>query len=1092
MAQKYKKFTHLEHILARPDTYVGSLNLDISNQWVISSQLESQGDRFVEKQTTHIGGLYKIYDEILVNALDQCSVDDLVDKISITVDITSGSINVTNTGQGVPVEKYESSDLWIPEVIFGELLTSSNYDDNENRTTGGRNGYGAKLANVFSKRFILETVCTHNNKKYIQEWSNNMTVKGNAKITKCTKNKGYTSITFYPDLPKFSMNSLTDNDIVALFERRAFDACACTPEKVKIYYNGKLLSYKSFEKYIDLYIGSKQDTQRVFEKSADNRWEIGISSSESYKQVSFVNGIHTSMGGSHVEYITSQVIKKMTDLLTAKHKTLKIKPQNIKDNLFVFVKATLVNPTFSSQTKNECTLRYRDFGSRFEISDAFIKKVMKLGFVEDMLSMIKHKETRELNKTDGRKTSVIRGIPKLEDANKAGTSQSKNCTLILTEGDSAKTFAISGLSIVGRNTYGVFPLKGKLLNVRDASVKQLANNEEINCLKQIMGLQVGKTYTNANIGDLRYGRILILTDADVDGSHIKGLLVNFIHHFWPSLLSISNFMTFMKTPILKAVKKQNKSIQHSFYTKSSYDEWLQGKNPDAWTIKYYKGLGTSTAAEAREYFKDFDKNVVSFTMENDDTRSILLAFKKSLTNERKVWIQEGCASKSVENTKSVINYTEFINNELRLFSICDNERSIPNIMDGFKPSQRKVIHACRKRSGNNEIKVSQLSGFVSSETCYHHGEQSLMSTIINMAQTFVGSNNLNLLNPVGQFGSRLLGGKDAASPRYIFTNLVKEVDVLFNKDDDQILSFVEDDGQTVEPEFFVPLLPLVLINGTEGIGTGYSTNVPCFNPEEVKQNVIRCIRGEEPVEMTPFYKGFCGTIELSEDRGKFVTRGVCEIINKHIFKITELPIGKWTSDYKEFLDGLTESNAIKMYENNSSDSTVNFTVTLNADQTTSDIDIHKVFKLSSFVNTNNMHLFNIDGKLCNYQTPLDIIKEFTDKRLQFYTKRKDYLVRTLNDELAALSEKIRFMRMVMDDEIHVFKQSASAIRTQLRHHSFKDASFETLLGIKLYAFTNERIGELESKITEVSKNLSYYKDVSNSRLWLSDIKTIAI
>ena len=269
-------------------------------------------------------------------------------------------------------------------------------------------------------------------------------------------------------------------------------------------------------------------------------------------------------------------------------------------------------------------------------------------------------------------------------------------------------------------------------------------------------------------------------------------------------MKLDNFITFMKTPILKAISKRNKNNQHSFYTKHSYDQWKTNQNMALWNIKYYKGLGTSTAQEAREYFRDFQNNMVKFQMNSEtDEQSILLAFKKDLANNRKKWIQEGCFE-AVENTKKVVNYTDFINNELRLFSISDNERSIPHLMDGFKPSQRKVLYACRKRSSNSEIKVSQLSGYVSSETCYHHGEQSLMSTIINMAQNFVGSNNINLLNPHGQFGTRLMGGKDAASPRYIFTNLNAIVDKLFNADDDNILTYVEDDGTLVEPTFSSP------------------------------------------------------------------------------------------------------------------------------------------------------------------------------------------------------------------------------------------------------------------------------------------------
>ena len=430
MAQKYKKYTHLEHILARPDTYIGSLIPDVSKQWVFNES------KMQEREVQHVGGLFKIFDEILVNAVDQCVVpDSIVDKITVDVNVDEGYVSVYNTGSGVPVEQHpDHGHLWVPELIFGELLTSSNYDDTDQRVTGGRNGYGAKLANVFSKRFVVETACEKNKKKYIQEWTDNMTKKNKAKITSWTpkaKLKGYTKITFYPDFPRFGIDGF--NDIVRLFERRTYDVCACTPERVKVFYNGNPLQIKSFERYVDLYIGDKKESSRVFERSEDNRWEIVVARSNSgFKQVSFVNGIHTSIGGSHVEYIVGQVIKRLTDFLLTKHKDLKVKPQHIRDHLFVFIRSTITNPAFSSQIKTECTTRFRDFGTQYRISDDFVKKLTKVGFIEDIVSLVKHRELRELNKTDGRKMSVIKGIPKLEDANKAGTSQSKKCTLILT------------------------------------------------------------------------------------------------------------------------------------------------------------------------------------------------------------------------------------------------------------------------------------------------------------------------------------------------------------------------------------------------------------------------------------------------------------------------------------------------------------------------------------------------------------------------------------------------------------------------------------------------------------------------------------
>lgn len=1073
MSSSYKKYTPLQHVLARPDTYVGSLNPDVSKQWVVSEESMKM------KQTSFVGGLFKIFDEILVNALDQVQVDEDVDKITVDVDVSAGSVCVSNTGKGIPIEQHaEYNNVWVPELIFGELLTSSNYDDSQERTTGGRNGYGAKLANIFSKRFIVETI--HNDQRYVQEWTDNMSTKTKPKITKAAK-KGLTKITFFPDFARFGMTSFENEDIVSLFERRTYDAAACSPPNVKVFYNGKNLGIKTFEKYVDCYIGTKKEATRVFETSADGRWEIALAQSDcGFQQVSFVNGIHTSIGGAHVEYIGSQLVKRITEHILSKHKELKLKPQHIKDHMFLFVRSTLTNPSFSSQTKTECTSRWKDFGTSYRISEDFVKKVLKLPFIHDIIALVKHKEQRDLNKTDGRKLSVIKGIPKLEDANKAGTMQSEKCTLILTEGDSAKTFAISGLGVIGRDYYGVFPLKGKLLNVRDASAKQLANNEEIVNIKQIMGLQNNKEYTSTR--DLRYGHVMILTDADVDGSHIKGLFINFIHAFWPSLLeNVPNFLTSMRTPILKCVKGTQ---SRAFYTKQDYDRWKAiTRDGGSWKIKYYKGLGTSSANEARDYFRDLETNKINYSFDKEQSADIDLAFKKTMTHERKRWI--GSATDTVLDTETnTVSVADFIHKDLIWFSVSDNVRSIPSMVDGLKPSQRKVLHACRKRTSNSEIKVSQLSGYVSTETAYHHGEQSLMGTIINMAQDHVGSNNIQLLLPKGQFGTRLMGGKDAASPRYIFTQLSAEADKLFHKDDDPLLTYLEDDGTPIEPVYFVPTLPLVLINGTTGIGTGYSTQVPCYNPIDIRANVTRLLNGQEQVPMTPWYHGFKGTItEESPGTGKYTTRGTYNTLAKDTVEITELPIGTWTNDYKEFIDGMLVNNEIKGYENHSTETDVRFVIKLNVDSNICE----KKFKLTSTVNTTNMHLFDANKQIQLYESPEAIVADFVKLRLKYYTARKEHLLKTWNASLGELSEKYRFIQLVMDDKVMVFRKTRHEIIAQLRTHGFEKNADETLLGIKISAFTSESLSVLETRIAEFRSMIHKLTDKTPNQMWSKDL-----
>ena len=1077
MTSKYQKFTQLEHILKRPDTYIGSLNQDVDKQWILN---EDQ-THMIRQNVTHVPGLYKIYDEILVNAIDQCVVDDTTDQIKIDIDKSNECITVMNTGSGVPIEMHEKHGVYIPEMIFGELLTSSNYDDSQDRITGGRNGYGAKLTNVFSKKFVVDIINPTSSKHYIQEWSENMTVKSKPKITKCTKTKGHVKVSFWPDLERFGMKSLQDDDIINLFMKRAYDCCACTPKNVKVYLNGKQLNIKSFEKYIDLYIGDKKERSRVLDETND-RWNICIASSDGFNQVSFVNGINTYMGGSHVECIITQVTKQIIEHIENKHKNLKVKPQYIKEHLFIFVKSTLVNPSFSSQTKSECTSRYKDFGSRYTISDELIKKILKLGVLDDVIALAKHKETRELNKSDGKKKSTIK-ILKLDDAIKAGTSESEKCTLILTEGDSAKTFAISGLSVIGRQYYGVFPLRGKLLNVRDASVKQLTENEEINNLKKIIGLQQDKKYNSTS--ELRYGKIMILTDSDVDGSHIKGLIINFIHTFWPSLVQLENknFLTSMKTPILKASKK---SEILSFYTKQEYDEWRKKvSNVSNWSIKYYKGLGTSTSNEAKEYFKSLDKCMVTYK-NCEQTHNVLnLAFNKKKSDDRKKWIQNYKCICGTNELSNVQTYDEFINKDLIHFSVADVVRSIPNMVDGLKPSQRKVLFVCRKVAMNKEYKVSQLSGIVSSQSMYHNGEQSLMGCIIGMAQNYIGSNNINLLEPKGQFGTRLMGGHDSASPRYIFTKLSEITNKVFDVKDDAILNYLEDDGVEIEPDFFVPTIPMVLVNGVDGIGTGYSSKIPCFNPQDIIDNLRRLTKGEDIVKMKPWYKGFKGEIsEITVD--KYITKGIYEIKNDNTIIISELPIGKWTNDYKEFLDTLIDDKIVN-YENHCTETTILFKIKC---KDASKLDIEKDLKLYTNLTTTNMHLFDENMVIKKYGSAEEILKDFYEIRLKKYNDRREYLLKTLHAKQQDAETKMKFIRLVMNEKLKIFKRKKSEIIQDLIQHDFKLKVHDSLLEIPLHQFTEEKYTEFKQQLEKSKEQYERMKLETPCNMWEKDINKI--
>jgi len=866
-----------------------------------------------------------------------------------------------------------------------------------------------------------------------------------------------------------------DDTIYRIFQKRVWDANICTSSNCKVKFNGDVLPKQNFDAYAKMHEG----VENVSMVTSD-RWSVCIGPSENgMEQVSFVNGICTTKGGTHVDHVASHVAAGIIEDMAKK---IKLKPQQVKNAFTIFVKATLENPTFSSQVKSECTLKAQDFGSKFEPPKNFVKNVLKTGIADELMALSKFKEMKELKKSDGARKSKITGIPKLDDANKAGTSQSGKCTLIVTEGDSAKTLAVAGLSVVGRDHYGVFPLRGKCKNVRDSSVAQLTSNQEFNDLKKILGLQQGKEYTD--VSELRYGRLMIMTDADNDGSHIKGLILNMIHYFWPSLLKL-NFVVSMVTPIIKATKG---SDTKSFYTDSAFRTWY-GSGKQGWKIKYYKGLGTSTSTEAREYFKKIQDLTVKFDVDTMTDNSIVLAFDKKKADARKSWLLESTAkdAKQLEipyGDVKQLDITDFVHKDLVNFSLADLKRSIAHVADGLKPSQRKVMYSCFQKNLTAEMKVAQLAAYVAEKSAYHHGEVSLAETIVKLANDYTGSNNVNLLEPCGQFGTRLMGGKDASQTRYIFTKLTKEARKLFDPKDDAILNYLDDDGRLIEPDFYMPTLPMVLVNGTEGIGTGFSCYVPPFNPDDIKGNIERMLSGEEPVEMKPWFRGFKGKV-FKDDGGSWITEGIWRDTGSRL-KVTELPPGRWTQDYKEYLDTLVEKKMITSYTNNSTTEDVDFEIFgYNGKDLVKDLKMRKTF------HTSNMHLFHPTRGIHRYASPEEILKDFVELRLEHYKKRKAHLIEVLQKRAEMCGHKSKFVSMVIEEKLVVFKRKKKDLENEMSTMFPKiDGSWDYLLNTKTVEYTEECVKALMDDARQANVELEKMLRTSHVTMWKSDIKKL--
>ena len=1071
--ESVQKLTHIEHILKRPDSYVGPVDLNVEPYWV----LNGDNSQFEKNNLKYSPALLKIFDEILVNAVDRNSMHPKqVTSISVAIDKVSGSVTVENNGPlgGVGIRMHEKEGIWNPELTFGHLLTSTNYDDSKKRVVGGRNGYGAKLTNIYSSSFSIVIKDHETKQTYTQKWSNNMTVCEQPKIKKHAGGTSSVSITFTPDWKRFGMPKM-DFAIYKIFQKRVWDANICSTPNCKVKFNGDVLPKQNFDAYAKMHEGVGEVCS-----FSNDRWSVCIGPSENgLEQVSFVNGICTTKGGTHVDHVASLVAGGIIEEMAKK---IKLKPQQVKNTFNIFVKATLENPAFSSQVKSECTLKAQDFGSKFDPPKNFIKNVLKTGIQDELLALSKFKEMKELKKTDGARKSKITGIPKLDDANKAGTAQSNKCTLIVTEGDSAKTLAVAGLSVVGRDHYGVFPLRGKCKNVRDVSVSQLTSNQEFNDLKKILGLQQGKEYKD--VSELRYGRLMIMTDADNDGSHIKGLILNMIHYFWPSLLNLG-FVVSMVTPIIKASKG---SDSKSFYTDSAFRTWY-GDGKAGWRIKYYKGLGTSTSVEAREYFKKIQELTVRFDVDRMTNESIVLAFDKKKADARKTWLLDSTA-KDVRELEvpyghvKQLSITDFVHKDLVNFSLADLKRSIAHVADGLKPSQRKVMYSCFQRNLQGEMKVAQLAAYVAEKSSYHHGEVSLADTIVKLANDYTGSNNINLLEPCGQFGTRLMGGKDASQTRYIFTRLTKEARCVFDAKDDAILNYLDDDGRSIEPDFYMPTIPMVLVNGTEGIGTGFSCYVPPFNPKDIKQNILNVIGGKAIKRMKPWFRGFKGRIFEQDD--VWVTEGVWNIIGKTI-KVSELPPGRWTQDYKEHLDMLVEKKVISGFTNNSTTEDVDFVI-----QEYTGKDIIKDLKLQKTVRTTNMHLFHPTKGIHKYESPELILKDFIELRRHYYVKRKEHLIKVLEAKTKMCGYKSHFVTMVIDGSLIVFKRKKQELENQLSTLNFPriGGTYDYLLNIRTVQYTEESVRELLKESKQAKTELTSMMTTSPMSMWENDIKNM--
>ena len=1138
--QTYSKKDQISHVLDRPDMYVGSVRVRSAEEFVVVDDKY----RVERREVSYSPASLRIFIELLSNVIDNVArsrkAKKPVKKICVTLDKETGETSFWNDGLVIPIELHDEEKCYNHTLIFGHLLTSSNYDDEDERLDiSGRNGVGAKATNVFSTRFTVSGCDPDAGKTFSQTWTKNMKVAGKP-VVKSTKLKGgYTKITYTPDFARLGFPDGYTDDLIGLYRKYIVDMAMIT--RVPVHYNGEVVPVENLTDYARLYARATDDPKEVLSlKTSD--CEVVLTPAASYECISFANGVCTPLGGTHVDAWCEALFRPIVDRMN-KPKQPQINIKDVKNCFRLFVIARVPNPKFESQ--NKCKLEEPSVVAT--VKRKSILTVCKWRVIARLEDIIRSKEMLALKKVERKK----RGFTKIEAfdaANNEGGRLGRECTFIAVEGLSAKAFAVSGIDTgafgkSGRDWFGIYPLRGKLLNCRNTTAKMIAKNRVVTEIIKALGLRMGVDYTDdAIFNTLRYGRVLILTDADVDGIHISGLIQNMFHSMFPSLLQRSKpFLVAMQTPIVRITMSRGR--QKLFYDERVYRKFVARHAREHPTErlkhKYYKGLGTVDEEMSKEIF---GVKLVELVCDEKTTESMVKVFHNKYADARKLWLANYDPTdvrlvwdEEKEETLR-LSMRDFLDTEMIKFSIDDCKRSIPSLMDGLKESQRKILYVAflrNLRAGGTTYKVAQFGARVAEKSAYHHGEQNLQDTIIKMAANYVGNNNIPLFYRDGQFGTRLSGGKDAGNARYIYTRLEALTRLLFHPDDDELLARNEDDGEIVEPVVYVPVLPMILVNGcTAAIGTGWSSTIPCYNPEDLVAAIrvwldhdgkVLSRDGDEVRSLfpplKPWYRDFTGRIEGEGD--KYTTYGRVTPVEKTIkgkrvavkgkVLVDELPIGMWTDKFRSMLDSWCEEKAIRGYVDHSTTRKVHFTLTESKDGFLCN---EANLKLKSTLRLTNMVMFDADGSLKRYNTVDEILDDFCRVRYRYYKLRKANNLKKMEAELTLLGNKKRFLEAILQGKLQLFikngkrkvARSTDSLVTELSEAGYdrirrsvstdedgnedeeqKDHGYQYLLGMQFRSITADRIEKLKNDLASLEERRNELAGTSEKEIWIRDL-----
>ncbi len=1120
------KLSDIEHVHASADMYIGQKLHALSDpvsRFVFNP--ETQRMEFM-KDVVYPAGLLKLFDEAISNASDNTlKKENPCNKIQVRIDRGNNVITIWNNGSVFPITLTEHPSRHDPltmayqcELAFFHCRASSNYHKKQ-RVSSGKNGLGIKLASILSLRSEL-IVC--DGKTYYKQSSSNYMQEVSAPIvkpaTKAQEGKPFLQFTFQPDLtlfyPEKEAPATFPDLMMRLFQSRVYDVAGTTSKGVKVWYAKDkdafaVIPIKTFKEYVHLFVpdGDKELQTGHFET---DRWQVCLIRNpfpQDARSVSFVNGTNTYRGGTHLKYLYKQVHNFCKTVLP------QIDRHRVERLVMVFVNCSIEDPSFTSQTKEELVTTPEKFGSNPTLDNRCLNMLKRSGIMDELQAAMEQKETKKIQQEIGvTKRGPVRDIPGARDAAWAGSAKSKHCTLFLVEGVSALQLAEVAIGILGSDRFGAMPLQGKFVNA--ANRAKMEENKEFRHICKMIGLIPRKQMKRS---DLRYHNIVLLTDQDADGAHITGLFLYLLYKCWPELLHEKGLVSTFITPIVVATTTAGKRFP--FYSIPEYREWCEQAHIKHST-KYYKGLATSTSKEAKIYFGEQFQQLLkpydSINSQDAESLDLALSHVKESVKKRQEWLKTFDENIFIQYQKCPsVRVHDFVHKSFKHYSWDSVCRGLPLLQDGLTNSQRKVLHYVLQHNVNEDEKVSSLSGKIAAATAYHHGEASLQQTVIRMAQDFACKQNINLLVPSGQFGARKDGGAVTGSPRYVFTRMDPIARLIFRKEDDPVLPRQTEEGVQVEFAYYAPIIPFLLVNGSQNIGTGFTSNIPCYRPQDWISIIRDELRGQDWKEPQPWFRGFTGTICMGkatsaskevmvkeEDSGAspmdtggevfesapsklvFSSTGVIESKRPNQYIITELPVREWRDRYKTFLVRLEQDNQIKSFHEDHTETTIRFVV-----ETLAPIENPiEFFRLSKNHSTALNTIVRCDDHLeiQSFASIKDIFMAFFRFRLHVYEQRRQHHVQMFQEEIPLKASKVAFIRLILEGRLRL-GQKRALMKQAMTELQLPEAYHTPLLDMSVSSFTEERMESLRQELVATEERLAFFQKVKPEELWLQDL-----